>query len=91
MTEKVNKLGWDVVEIIDPAPDGQYRLTSCDCGSRDVVYVRFVSPYCYNKPIENPPRPSPHDMWRVSCRACGKTVNIFTTIRHNAQLAWNRR
>jgi len=75
---KVDKLGQDVVEIIKPDPDSQYRLVPCDCGSAEVVYAKYITP-------------AHAEAWRVVCTDCGKTVDIRTIIRHQAQLAWNRR
>lgn len=68
----------DVVEIIKPDPDSQYRLTACDCGSSEVVYAKYITR-------------GPTETWRVVCTDCRKTVDICATIRHQAQLAWNRR
>lgn len=68
----------DVVAIIKPDPDSQYRLTLCDCGSGEVVYAKYITQ-------------DSTEAWRVVCTDCGKVVDIKTTIRHQAQLAWNRR
>ena len=32
----------NVVEIVVPAPDGQYRLRPCKCGSDNVAYMLGV-------------------------------------------------
>lgn len=74
----VAALGPDVVEIITPAPDSQYRLIPCDCGNPAPVYAKYITQ-------DNA------EAWRVVCTYCGKTVDINTTVRHQAQLAWNRR
>lgn len=65
----------DVVEIIKPQPDTQYRLVPCRCGSGEVVYAKYLTG-CGEK-------------WRVVCTDCGKTVDKGTAIRHEAQVAWN--
>lgn len=68
----------DVAQIIHPAPDSQYRLTPCDCGSTQVVYAQYID----------------QDgglLWRVVCTDCGATVDERTPIRHQAQMAWNSR
>lgn len=75
---KTDKLDQDVVQIIKPDPDSQYRLTPCDCGSSEVVYAKYIDR-------------ARAEVWRVVCTVCGKTVDVCTTIRHQAQLAWNRR
>lgn len=68
----------DVVQIIHPPPDCQYRLVPCDCGSTQVVYAQYITQ-------------DDALLWRVVCTDCGATVDEHTPIRHQAQLAWNYR
>ena len=68
----------DVVKIIKPDPDSQYRLIPCDCGSSEVVYAQYIDP-------------TGAYLWRTVCTDCGATVDPGTSIRHDAQLEWNRR
>lgn len=68
----------DVVQIIKPAPDSQYRLCPCDCGSTEVVYAQYTDA-------------AGAPMWRVVCMDCGKTVDLHDSRRHQVQLVWNRR
>lgn len=68
----------DVVQIIKPDPDSQYRLVPCDCRSVEVIYAQYITP-------------AGALLWRVVCTDCGATVDPQTDVRHDAQLAWNRR
>ena len=65
----------DVIEIKKPAPDCQYRLVPCRCGSDNVAYVHYNG--------------RGGAKWRVECFDCGRTVDKGRTVRHDAQLAWN--
>lgn len=61
-------------EFYRPAPDSQFRLLPCDCGSEDVVYQSC---------------PSIHgDEYRVKCLNCGRKTSWYPC-RHDAQCAWN--
>ena len=73
----------DTVKILIPAPDSQYRLRPCRCGSDQVAYVQ------YEDVEESGNSWVLVDKWRVSCFDCGHTVDVGTTVRHDAQLAWN--
>lgn len=53
------KLG-DLVEIIKPEPDSQYRLRPCECGSRKVVYI------CYGY----------YAFYTAICDTCGKETAL---------------
>lgn len=64
----------DQLEIIDPAPDGQYRLRRCSCGSDRVRYARNVT----IRGVE----------WAAGCQSCGK-ITRWWSIRHSAQIEWN--
>lgn len=68
----------DVVEIIKPAPDSQYRLIPCDCGSSEVVYAQYIDP-------------AGAPLWRTVCMDCGAKVDTGSITRHDAQMEWNRR
>lgn len=68
----------DVVEIIKPDPDSQYRLRACDCGNKEVVYARDIG-------LAGP------GMWRVVCPNCRAMVDLQGTIQHDVQVEWNRR
>ena len=68
----------DVVEIIKPDPDSQYRLTPCDCGSGEVVYARYITP-------------AGALLWRVVCTDCGAVADLRGDVRHDVQCEWNRR
>ena len=68
----------DVVEIIKPTPDSQYRLIPCACGSSEVIYAQYIDP-------AGAPR------WRVVCMTCSATTDTGSITRHDAQLEWNRR
>ena len=68
----------DVVEIVKPEPDSQYRLRACNCGSEEVIYAKYTGG-------DGVPR------WRVVCTDCGATVDLQGNVRHEVQKAWNRR
>lgn len=68
----------DVVEIIKPDQDSQYRLRACNCGSSEVVYARYIGPGGPN-------------LWRVVCTACRAMVDLQGTVQHDVQVEWNRR
>ena len=68
----------DVVEIIKPEPDSQYRLAPCLCGSHEVVYARYIGP-------------GGPQLWRVVCTDCKTTVDLQGCVRHEVQVAWNKR
>lgn len=69
----------DVLEIIKPAPDSQYRLRPCKkCGQENVAYVKYTS--------------HAGELWRVQCFDCGETADQgHPAPRHDVQLIWNRR
>ena len=66
----------DVIDIKVPAPDGQYRLLPCKCGSDNVAYVHYNG--------------RGGAKWRVQCFDCGYTVDKGNQVQHDAQVAWNR-
>jgi hypothetical protein len=66
----------DVVEMAEPAPDSQYRLVNCECGSADVVYLHCKDAFGQL-------------VWRVKCMDCMAETRSCYTIRHDAQIAWN--
>lgn len=68
----------DVVEIIKPDPDSQYRLRDCTCGSDQVIYAKYIGA-------------QGEMLWRVVCTDCGATADLQGDIRHQVQMAWNRR
>lgn len=68
----------DVVEIVKPDPDSQYRLIPCNCGSSEVVYAKYIAP-------------TGSPLWRTVCMDCGAKVDTGRSTRHDAQLEWNRR
>lgn len=68
----------DVVEIIKPDPDSQYRLIPCACGSNEVVYAQYTDA-------------AGAPMWRVVCTDCGATVDLQGNVRHDVQVEWNIR
>lgn len=68
----------NVVQIIKPDADSQYRLIPCDCKSQEVVYIQYITP-------------AGALLWRVVCMDCGTIVDPQTDVRHDAQMAWNRR
>ena len=65
----------DVIEIIAPAPDSQFRLIPCKCGSDNVAYEHYNG--------------RGGAAWRVKCYGCGFTVDKGNRVRHDAQLNWN--
>ena len=66
----------NVLEIIKPEPDSQYRLRPCRCRSDNVAYVQYQYP--------DGPR------WAVKCFDCGAAIICsWPRPRHDAQLAWN--
>ena len=60
-------------EFIRPAPDSQFRLRPCVCGSEDVVYQ------CTAR--------IGWDEYRVKCLNCGRRT-ILHPCKHDAQNAW---
>lgn len=66
----------DVIEIIKPDLDSQYKLLPCKkCGSDNVAYVHYNG--------------RGGAAWRVECFDCGHTVDKGNRVRHDAQLNWN--
>lgn len=65
----------DSIEIKVPAPDSQYRLKPCKCGSDNVAYVHYNG--------------RGGAKWRVTCFDCGHTVDKGNQVRHDAQQNWN--
>ena len=65
----------DVIDIKKPAPDSQYRLLPCKCGSDNVAYVHYNG--------------KGGAKWRVECFDCRRTVDKGNKVRHDAQLNWN--
>lgn len=58
-----------------PAPDSQFRLRPCKCGSEDVVYQSFQG--------------MAGTAHRVKCRSCG--IRTFWRLcRHDVQVVWNQ-
>ena len=67
----------DVIEIKVPETDSQYRLVPCKkCQSDNVAYEHYNG--------------RGGAKWRVRCFGCGHTVDKGNTVRHDAQLAWNK-
>ena len=66
----------DAIAVLKPETDSQYRLVPCRCGSDNVAYVKYEA--------QN------QEKWRVCCFDCGNVVDKGCTVRHDAQLAWNR-
>ena len=66
----------DVVEMIKPADDSQYRLVRCECGSTEVVYLHCKGEF-------------EQLAWRVKCMDCMAETRSCYPIRHDAQIAWN--
>lgn len=58
-----------------PAPDSQFRLLPCDCGSEDVVYQSSSG--------------MSGTTYRVKCLNCGRRT-FWQLCRHDAQMIWNR-
>ena len=70
----------DVVQIIHPDKDSHFRLRACEadgCGG-EAVYIQYR-------------HPGGGECWRVVCTACGSTVDLHGTVRHDVQVEWNRR
>lgn len=65
----------NVLQMVVPAPDGQFRLKNCLCGSDQTVYLQILG--------------SGQPMWVARCMACGKQ-SAEHAIQHDAQLNWNR-
>lgn len=66
----------DVIQIITPAPDSQYRLMDCpDCKSDNVAYVQAKT--------------NDEELWHGKCFDCGYTGE-GAAVRHDAQLLWNK-
>ena len=66
----------DVIEIVKPVSDSQYRLVNCKCGSAEVVYL-----HCKGALAQL--------VWRVKCTDCMAETRNSYPIRHDAQIAWN--
>ena len=66
----------DSIEIKVPAPDSQYRLVPCKCGSDNVAYVHYNG--------------RGGAAWRVECFDCGHKVDKGNRVQHDAQVAWNK-
>lgn len=67
----------DVIDIKKPDPDSQYRLKPCKaCGSGYVAYVKYLK----NGQL----------LWAAACFDCGHTVDSGSTVKHDAQVNWNR-
>ena len=67
----------DVIEIKVPDPDSQFKLLPCKkCGSDNVAYVHYNG--------------RGGAKWRVECFDCGHTVDKGNTVRHDAQVNWNK-
>ena len=64
-----------VPQIIQPAPDSQYRLIPCSCGSDKVAYAKRIT---IPAGVE----------WSVVCNTCGKTTRWWR-VQHHAQIEWN--
>lgn len=64
-----------VPQIIQPAPDSQYRLIPCSCGSDQVAYTRMVT---IRTGVE----------WAAGCLVCGKMTRWWR-VQHHAQIEWN--
>ena len=67
----------DAIAIVKPAQDSQFRLLHCPkCKSDNVAYVHYNG--------------KGGAKWRVECFDCGHTVDKGNTVRHDAQVAWNK-
>lgn len=67
----------DVIEIKKADPDSQWMLRSCKkCGGDNVAYVHYNG--------------RGGAKWRVTCFDCGRTVDKSNTVRHDAQVNWNK-
>ena len=70
----------DVIQIIAPQPDSQYRLCGCPkCKGDNVAYMQRKT----NMVLEG-------EMWHGKCFDCGYTGD-GAVIRHDAQLLWNQK
>lgn len=66
----------DVIEVIKPDNNSQFRLLPCKkCQSDNVAYVHYNG--------------RGGAKWRVKCFDCGHTVDKGNRVRHDAQLNWN--
>lgn len=66
----------DVIQVIKPDSDSQFRLLSCICKSDNVAYVHYNG--------------RGGAAWRVKCFDCGHTVDKGNRVRHDAQINWNK-
>lgn len=67
----------DVIETKKADPDSQWRLRPCKkCRSENVAYVQYNG--------------RGGAAWRVKCFDCGYTVDKGNTVRHDAQVNWNK-
>ena len=65
----------DVIQIVTPAPDSQYRLLHCpDCKGDNVAYIQTAAD---------------GELWHGKCFDCGCTGE-GAAIRHDAQRIWNK-
>ena len=65
----------DIIQIIKPAPDSQYRLLECpDCKGDNVAYIQTAAD---------------GELWHGKCFDCGCTGD-GAVIRHDAQRNWNK-
>ena len=67
----------DVIEIKKADPYSQWRLLPCKCKSDNVAYEHYNG--------------RGGAKWRVKCFDCGFTVDKGNTVRHDAQVAWNKK
>ena len=65
----------DVIQVLVPDPESQFRLRRCKCGSDNVAYCQYLL--------------GRQELWRVRCFDCGFTVDRHRLFRHEAQVAWN--
>lgn len=69
----------DVLQIIKPDPDSHFLLLPCrSCSGDNVAFVKYL-------------HQSGAELWRVVCFDCGAIVDQQASIRHDAQIGWNRR
>ena len=67
----------DVIQIVTPAKDSQYRLCPCKkCKGDNVAYVHYNG--------------RGGAAWRVECFDCGYKVDKGNRVQHDAQIAWNK-
>ena len=65
----------DVIQIITPASDSQYRLLPCPaCMGDNVAYVQTAN----------------DEKWHGKCFDCGH-IGEGAEVRHDAQLLWNNK